>query len=157
MPASQGRPRNPFTPTVGKTPVVLAGRDEFLRDFDAAIQDGPGSHERISIITGPRGVGKTVLLNEFEAVAKSHAWHVISETTTRSFNDRIRDRAFNLVQELSDEPKRRLSGIKLPHLGFDTESIPVYFPPQRCDQCSMSSLIARRKLTPASARNQLVC
>lgn len=128
MPASQGRPRNPFTPTVGKTPVVLAGRDEFLRDFDAAIQDGPGSHERISIITGPRGVGKTVLLNEFEAVAESHAWHVISETTTRSFNDRIRDRAFNLVQELSDEPKRRLSGIKLPYLGFDTESVPAYVP-----------------------------
>ena len=57
MLAIQGRPRNPFTATVEKTPVVLAGRDEYLRDFDAAIQDGPGSHERISIITGPRGVG----------------------------------------------------------------------------------------------------
>ncbi|MCZ9294711.1 AAA family ATPase [Corynebacterium sp. c8Ua_172] len=128
MPAIEGRPKNPFTATVGKTPAVVAGRDEYLRDFDAAIQDGPGSHERISIITGPRGVGKTVLLNEFEAVAKSHAWHVISETTTRGFNERIRDRAFSLAQELSDEPKRRLSGIKLPYLGFDTESVPAYSP-----------------------------
>ena len=128
MPAIQRRPKNPFTATVGKTPAVLAGRDEYLHDFDAAIQDGPGSHERISIITGPRGVGKTVLLKEFEAVAQSHAWHVISETTTRGFNERIRDRAFKLVQELSDEPKRRLSGIKIPYLGFDTESVSTYSP-----------------------------
>ena len=128
MSAIQRRPKNPFTATVGKTPVVVAGRDEYLRDFDAAIQDGPGSHERISIITGPRGVGKTVLLNEFEAVARSHSWHVISETTTRGFIDRIRDRAYKLVQELSSEPKRRLSGIKLPYLGFDTESVPAYSP-----------------------------
>lgn len=128
MSAIQRRPKNPFTATVGKTPVVVAGRDEYLRDFDTAIQDGPGSHERISIITGPRGVGKTVLLNEFEAVAKSHSWHVISETTTRGFIDRIRDRAYKLVQELSSEPKRRLSGIKLPYLGFDTESVPAYSP-----------------------------
>lgn len=128
MAPTPARPRNPFTATVGKTPLVLAGRDEYLDDFDAAIQDGPGSHERISIITGPRGVGKTVLLNEFETVAKSHSWHVISETTTRGFNDRIRDRAFRLLEGLSDEPKRRLSGLKLPYLGFDTEAVPSFSP-----------------------------
>ncbi|MCZ9305557.1 ATP-binding protein [Corynebacterium sp. c9Ua_112] len=128
MPSIPARPRNPFTATVGKTPLVLAGRDQYLRDFDAAIQDGPGSHERISIVTGPRGIGKTVLLNEFEAVAKTHSWYVISETTTRGFNDRIRDRAFSLLQDLSDEPKQRLSGIKLPYLGFDTEAIPSFSP-----------------------------
>lgn len=55
---------------MGKTPPVLAGRDDYLRDFNSALWDGPGSHERISIVTGPRGVGKTVLLNEFETVAK---------------------------------------------------------------------------------------
>lgn len=128
MPPTPARPKNPFTATVGKTPLVLAGRSEYLHDFDAAIQDGPGSHERISIITGPRGIGKTVLLNEFEAVAKTHSWHVISETTTRGFNDRIRDRAFRLLQDLSDEPTRRLSGIKLPYLGFETEAIPSFSP-----------------------------
>ncbi|MCZ9290388.1 ATP-binding protein [Corynebacterium evansiae] len=128
MPPTPARPKNPFTATVGKTPLVLAGRSEYLHDFDAAIQDGPGSHERISIITGPRGIGKTVLLNEFEAVAKTHSWHVISETTTRGFNDRIRDRAFRLLQDLSDEPTRRLSGIKLHSLGFETEAIPSFSP-----------------------------
>ena len=128
MPTIQRRPKNPFTATVGKTPLVLAGRDEYLHDFDAAIQDGPGSHERISIITGPRGVGKTVLLNEFEEVAKAHTWHVISETTTRGFNDRIRDRAFNLLQELSSEPKRRLSSVNTPWFGFATEPVSGFSP-----------------------------
>ncbi|AKV59524.1 AAA family ATPase [Corynebacterium riegelii] len=128
MPTIQRRPKNPFTATVGKTPLVLAGRDEYLHDFDAAIQDGPGSHERISIITGPRGVGKTVLLNEFEEVAKAHTWHVISETTTRGFNDRIRDRAFNLLQELSSEPKRRLSSVNTPWFGLATEPVSGFSP-----------------------------
>lgn len=128
MPTIQRRPKNPFTATVGKTPLVLAGRDEYLHDFDAAIQDGPGSHERISIITGQRGVGKTVLLNEFEEVAKAHTWHVISETTTRGFNDRIRDRAFNLLQELSSEPKRRLSSVNTPWFGLATEPVSGFSP-----------------------------
>lgn len=129
MPSTPARPRNPFTATVGKTPLVLAGRDEYLNDFDAAILDGPGSHERISIVTGPRGVGKTVLLNEFESVAKTHSWHVISETTTSGFNDRIRDRAFQLLQSLSDEPKHRVSGVTGPfNLGLTTEAVASYSP-----------------------------
>ena len=68
------------------------------------------------------------MLNEFEAVAKTHSWHVISETTTRGFNDRIRDRAFNLLQDLSDEPTRRLSCINRSYLGFETEAITSFTP-----------------------------
>ncbi len=129
MSPAPARRRNPFTATVGKTPPVLAGRDSFLRDFDAALWDGPGSHERISIVTGPRGVGKTVLLNEFEAVAKSHSWHVISETTTRGFTERIRDRAYLLLQDVTDEPKRRVSGFSGPlNLGLTTEQVAAYSP-----------------------------
>lgn len=123
------RPRNPFTATVGKTPLVLAGRDEYLEDFNSALWDGPGSHERISIVTGPRGVGKTVLLNEFQNVAKSHAWHVVAETTTAGFNDRIRDRVFRLHQQLADTPMRRLTGVTGPfNIGLSTEVVPGFSP-----------------------------
>lgn len=129
MPVTPPRPRNPFTATVGKTPPVLAGRDNYLHDFDAALWDGPGSHERISIVTGPRGVGKTVLLNEFEAVASSHGWHVISETTTKGFNDRIRDRALHLLETLFPESNRRISGFTGPfNIGLTTETLPAYSP-----------------------------
>lgn len=129
MPSVPAGHRNPFTATVGKTPRVLAGRENYLRDFDAAIWDGPGSHERISIVTGPRGVGKTVLLNEFEAVAKSHSWHVIAETTTKGFTERIRDRAYLLLQDVADEPRRRVNGLTGPfNLGFTTEQVDTYAP-----------------------------
>lgn len=129
MSSIPARRRNPFTATVGKTPLVVAGRDEFLRDFDAAIWDGPGSHERISIVTGPRGVGKTVLLNEFESVARAHAWHVISETTTAGFNDRIRDRVHRLLLHVSERPKRRITGFTGPlNLGVTTESVTEFSP-----------------------------
>ncbi|EFK55451.1 hypothetical protein HMPREF0291_10709 [Corynebacterium genitalium ATCC 33030] len=100
-----------------------------MRDFDAALYDGPGSHERISIVTGPRGIGKTVLLNEFENIAKSHAWHVISETTTKGFNERIRDKAFRLLEDISNAPQRQISGITGPfNLGMTTESVDAFSP-----------------------------
>lgn len=129
MPSIPAPRRNPFTASMGKTPPVLAGRDDYLRDFNSALWDGPGSHERISIVTGPRGVDKTVLLNEFETVAKSHSWRVISETTTAGFNERIRDRAYRLLQDISEEPKRRATGATGPfNLGITTEATDTYSP-----------------------------
>lgn len=95
-------PRNPYTATVGKTPPVFVGRADAIADFKAALYDGPGSHERISIVTGPRGIGKTALLNEFEHIARLNSWHVISETATSGFTERIRDRAVRLLDEQSD-------------------------------------------------------
>ena len=80
-------------------------------------------------MTGPRGVGKTVLLNEFESVARAHSWHVISETTTAGFNDRIRDRAYRLLQDISEKPKRRITGATGPlNLGITTEATSTFSP-----------------------------
>lgn len=120
---------NPFTATVGKNPPTLVGRDEFLGDFDDALWNGPGSHERISIVTGARGSGKTVLLNGFETVARQHAWHVISETTTSGFTQRIRDRALQIIKDTFGEPRRKISGVTLPfNIGMSTEGSSTYTP-----------------------------
>lgn len=122
-------PRNPYTATVGKTPPVFVGRADAIADFKAALYDGPGSHERISIVTGPRGIGKTALLNEFEHIARLNSWHVISETATSGFTERIRDRAKRLLDEQSDAPKHRISGFTAPfNLGLTTESVSAYAP-----------------------------
>lgn len=99
MPQLPRRPRNPYTATMGKTPPVVAGRDSYVQDFAEALYDGPGTHERISIVTGPRGIGKTVLLNEFEEAARQQSWIVISETTTEHFNERIRDTLLRKIRE----------------------------------------------------------
>ncbi|WP_369825035.1 ATP-binding protein [Corynebacterium sp. NML 150383] len=104
---------------MGKTPPVVAGRDSYVQDFAEALYDGPGTHERISIVTGPRGIGKTVLLNEFEEAARQQSWFVISETTTEHFNERIRDTLIRKIREVTPDSTR---------LSFD--SISDQAPPQ---------------------------
>ncbi|MGV0375089.1 ATP-binding protein [Corynebacterium hadale] len=98
---------------MGKTPPVVAGRDSYVQDFAEALYDGPGTHERISIVTGPRGIGKTVLLNEFEEAARQQSWLVISETTTEHFNERIRDTLIRKIREATPDSTR---------LSFDSTS-----------------------------------
>lgn len=55
---------NPFKPTAGAEPPVLAGRDAVLNDFEIGLEEGVGAPGRLMRITGPRGSGKTVLLTE---------------------------------------------------------------------------------------------
>ena len=64
-----------------------------------ALDDGPGAHERISLVTGLRGIGKTVLLNEFEDQAKARSWWVLSETATTGFVQRLKDSVYRLIEE----------------------------------------------------------
>lgn len=67
--------RNPFTPGAGTAPPVLAGRAAELRDFeDAILSLGAGGFARSVVLTGLRGVGKTVLLGEYARLADANGW-----------------------------------------------------------------------------------
>lgn len=69
------RRSNPFRPGAGAQPPALAGRDRELQDFDVAIQRYMLGHpERSILLSGLRGVGKTVLLRECERIASGHGW-----------------------------------------------------------------------------------
>lgn len=114
---SMNRVSNPFRATLGSTPPYLAGRRHEIEDFAEALDDGPGAHERISLITGLRGVGKTVLLNAFEEEARARSWWVISETATAGFTERIIDAVFRKASEILHTHRRKLSGITLPSIG----------------------------------------
>lgn len=72
---------NPFTPTFGVTPPVLAAREEELEVFVEGLEDGVGSPGRAMLVTGTRGSGKTVLLNSIEDTARRRGWLVVSGTT----------------------------------------------------------------------------
>lgn len=62
--------RNPYTPNAGAKPDVLAGRDDQLASFETLLQRvARGRSARSMIITGLRGVGKTVLLGKFRDTA----------------------------------------------------------------------------------------
>jgi hypothetical protein len=68
--------KNPYKPGVGTRPPFLAGRDEQLRRFARLVEDYPEKRNNLRI-TGLRGVGKTVLLKEFERTAKREGWVVV--------------------------------------------------------------------------------
>ena len=67
--------RNPYAPGAGQRPPELAGRDEQLDAFDVVLQRVQrGRPERSLILTGLRGVGKTVLLNALRSAAVRRQW-----------------------------------------------------------------------------------
>ena len=70
--------KNPFSPGAGAPPPELVGRDSILEE--AAILLGRIKRKRPEksiILTGLRGVGKTVLLNEIEHKAREEGYRTI--------------------------------------------------------------------------------
>jgi len=70
--------KNPFSPGAGSPPPELAGRDgilELARVLLGRVQ--AGRPEKSLLLTGLRGVGKTVLLNEMERLAQGTGYRTI--------------------------------------------------------------------------------
>ena len=67
--------RNPYAPGAGQRPPELAGRDRELQAFEVVLERvARGRPERSLMLTGLRGVGKTVLLNTLRSQAISRLW-----------------------------------------------------------------------------------
>jgi len=67
--------RNPYAPGAGQRPPELAGRDEQLDAFEVVLERvRRGRPERSIVLTGLRGVGKTVLLNALRSAAVRAKW-----------------------------------------------------------------------------------
>lgn len=111
------RSRSPFRPSFGSNPPLVAGRDAVLDEIADALDGGPGTAGRASLITGNRGIGKTVVLNEAEALARERSWLVLSETATVGLLDRMTDDGLpELADLLRQAPgsRPRVRGISLP-------------------------------------------
>src|ERR1700733_5602288 len=71
--------KNPFSPGAGSPPPELVGRDPIIEQARILLgrikQKRP---EKSMLLTGLRGVGKTVLLNEIERLAKKEAYRTIA-------------------------------------------------------------------------------
>ena len=72
--------KNPFSPGAGSPPPELVGRDRVLDEANVLLgrvmEKRP---EKSMLLTGLRGVGKTVLLNEIERMALARGYRTISE------------------------------------------------------------------------------
>src|SRR5260370_3615629 len=69
--------KNPFRPGVGLRLPYLAGRDDSIRRFDSMLRAAPEQPANMRL-TGLRGVGKTVLLQEFDDRARKRGWATAS-------------------------------------------------------------------------------
>ncbi len=67
--------RNPYAPGAGQRPPELAGRDRELKQFEITLERVAGGRpERSLVLSGLRGVGKTVLLNALRSLAVQRFW-----------------------------------------------------------------------------------
>jgi hypothetical protein len=67
--------RNPYAPGAGQRPPELAGRDREISQFEVVLERVARARpERSMVLTGLRGVGKTVLLNTFRSMALQRLW-----------------------------------------------------------------------------------
>ncbi|MSU51363.1 MAG: ATP-binding protein [Opitutus sp.] len=71
--------KNPFSPGAGSPPPELVGRDPILEQARILLgRVRQKRSEKSMLLTGLRGVGKTVLLNEIERLAKAADYRTIS-------------------------------------------------------------------------------
>lgn len=63
---------NPFRPGAGHPPPYLAGRETETKEFSALLEQDPILTNLV--LTGLRGVGKTVLLETFKPIALQSGW-----------------------------------------------------------------------------------
>lgn len=99
--------KNPFNPGVGDKPPYLADRDMQLARFERMLDDYPEKRRNLRI-TGLRGVGKTVILKEFEEIARDRGWIVLR----RDWSQRLCDEdSFSVA--MSEYLREVVSNLKL--------------------------------------------
>lgn len=70
--------KNPYSPGAGSPPPELVGRDPLLEQARILLgRTKQGRSEKSMLLTGLRGVGKTVLLNEIDRLAKSDGYRTV--------------------------------------------------------------------------------
>lgn len=124
--------RNPFSPTFGASPPVLAGRDEILEDVDDALETGPTHPDYTTLLIGVRGAGKTVMLNAVEDLARQRGWLAISDNASPTgFVGRLTTSVARLLEEHArPEQDRRIKGVTAAGFGVEFELDPNTDPAQ---------------------------
>ncbi len=125
--------RNPFAPTFGASPPVLAGRDAILADIDDALETGPSHPEFTTLFIGVRGSGKTAMLNAVEDLAREKGWRTISvDATTPGLVERITVAVQQLIDEdATHRASTHVAGVKIMGSGLDLDRDPALPPPRR--------------------------
>ena len=104
---------NPFKPTAGATPPLLVGRNRVIEEFLESLDDGPGAPGLLELITGARGVGKTVMLTALGDSARERGWVVVDETAREGLMDRLAAEFTRQLSQLAGKERSRLTSLSL--------------------------------------------
>ncbi len=102
------RARNPYTPNAGAPPRFLAGRRTELDDFRVLLRRlMNGYTEQSLVVTGLRGVGKTVLLGEYQKIADEESWVAAKAEVSKNtpFGPQIANLARRALFDVSPKAK----------------------------------------------------
>lgn len=105
----------PFNPGSGVRPPYLAGREEQINKFGELLESIKDGHSENALVYGLRGTGKTVLLDEFQALCIQKGFLPIRRSQfsdkycdTRAFEEalkydiRIAIESFSRLEKLKD-------------------------------------------------------
>lgn len=108
---------NPFRPGAGHMPPYLAGRDNETRDFQRLLKQETILEN--PILTGLRGLGKTVLLESFKPMAINAGWLWAGTDLSESSSISEETLATRLLTDLSIVTSQIVVGVaEQPKLGF---------------------------------------
>ena len=107
---------NPFTPGFGTSPLVLAGRDQILNEVELAFEF-PGREAQVTLLLGPRGAGKTVLLNAIQDQAGERGWQWVQEDASRGLPQRLARQLQRLRQQIVPPARRKLRRVEVAAVG----------------------------------------
>ena len=117
---------NPFTPTFGRQPYELAGRTELIDDVVYGLSNQPGDPNRATIFIGPRGSGKTVLLDTIAAIAEEMGW---IQASVSAHDGMLREIASQLHTKsphpLSEEVRSYITSVQAGPIGITRSVEPV--------------------------------
>jgi hypothetical protein len=127
---------NPYSPGSGLTPPHLVGRESEIEAFDLVVaRSRAGRPSRGMILHGLRGVGKTVLLNQFREQADRAEWFAIeiegraSETGREAVRQKLArslmlaGRRFQRTKHGTERVKRALGTVKSFSLSLGVASV----------------------------------
>jgi hypothetical protein len=134
---------NPFTPAFGSIPRYMAGRGEIIDDVLKGLGNGPGDPNRATILVGPRGSGKTVLLSSISLAASENGWVTASVTAEDDMLESILEQAKrNAAHLLPVKARKRITGIQAFGFGVSLETIPATAPSWRMRMSDLLDVLA---------------
>jgi len=113
----------------GNVPPILAGRERLIDDVLRVLDNAPGDPNRITIFTGPRGSGKTVLLNKIAEDVEGSGWIAVHTVASLGMLSDIKDQfERKAVEFLPKKAISKITGIQVSGIGITRETLAVEEP-----------------------------